>query len=258
MKKRYHYADKYLINPTHPITVVLAGCGGTGCRVLTALGMMHVSLEALGHPGFHVAVYDGDTVQRSNIGRQLFYECDLGLNKAIALVTRLNRSFGTAWSTVPKHFNKESSREANIYVSCVDNVQARIEMSELFRNLPQNNYYNPYSKPMYWIDYGNRQKTGQVVLGTLNEIEQPKSRKYKTISKLPRLDERFDLSQIDDRDSGPSCSHAQALAKQDLFINTSLATLGCHILWELIKEGRTDKAGLYLNLENLRSNAIFV
>ena len=96
MKKKYHYTDKYLLNPTHPVTVIMIGCGGTGCRILTSLAMMDASLQALGHPGFHVIVYDGDLVEMPNIGRQLFYQCDLSLNKAVVLVSRINRSFGIA------------------------------------------------------------------------------------------------------------------------------------------------------------------
>lgn len=257
MKKRYHYTDKYLLNPTHPVTVIMIGCGGTGCRVLTSLAMMDASLQALGHPGLHVTVYDGDVVELPNIGRQLFYECDLSLNKAVVLVSRINRSFGTAWNAIPEHFNKKTAKGANIYISCVDNVKARLEIAEILSKAKDNSY-NPYGKPLYWMDYGNMQKTGQVVLGTLQKIEQPKSRKYELIPQLPVISERFDLKKINDKDSGPSCSHAQALAKQDLFINSSLATLGCHVLWELLKEGRTDKAGLYLNLESLRTNSISV
>ena len=35
------------------------------------------------------------------IGRQLFSETELGMNKATAAVTRVNRFFGTAWTTHP-------------------------------------------------------------------------------------------------------------------------------------------------------------
>jgi hypothetical protein len=106
------------------------------------------------------------------------------------------------------------------------------------------------------MDYGNMQKTGQVVLGTLKNISQPQSKKYETVPVLPVITERFDLKKVKDKDSGPSCSQAQSLTRQDLFINSTLANLGCHLLWELLKEGRTDKAGLYLNLENIRANPI--
>lgn len=254
-RKRYHYADKYLLNPTHPVTVVLIGCGGTGCRVLTSLAMMDASIRALGHPGLHVTVYDGDVVETPNIGRQLFYGCDLSLNKAVVLASRVNRSFGTAWNAVPEHFNKKTASGANIYISCADNVKTRLEISGILSRM-EGTPYNPRRNPLYWMDYGNTRNTGQVVLGTLQDIEQPMSKKYEMVSGLPVITERFDLTKIKDADSGPSCSHAQALARQDLFINSTLATLGCHLLWELLKKGRTDKAGLYLNLETIRANSI--
>ena len=255
MKRRIHYTHKYLLNPTHPVTVALIGCGGTGCRVLTSLAMIHMSLRALGHPGLHVTVYDGDMVDLPNIGRQLFYECDLSQNKAIVLVSRINRSFGLAWNAIPQHFTRKSMKAGNIFISCVDNIQSRLLIADILSD-KSIRHYNGESKAMYWIDYGNTQKSGQVILGTLGKIEQPKSRKYITVAELPTITERFDLTKIKDKDSGPSCSHAQALAKQDLFINTSLATLGSHLLWELLREGGTDKAGLYLNLENIRTNSI--
>ncbi len=255
-KKKYHYTDQYLLNPTHPVTVILIGCGGTGSRVLACLAMMDASLRALGHPGLHVTVYDGDRVESSNTGRQLFYECDLTLNKAAVLASRINRSYGTAWKAVPEHFNRDTARGANIYISCVDNVKSRLEISGILFNEAKGAARNPYRNPLYWMDYGNTQKAGQAVLGTLKHIAQPKSKKYEVVPVLPAITGRFDLEEVNDKDTGPSCSHEQALARQDLFINSALASLSCHLLWELLKEGRTDKAGLYLNLGNIRANPI--
>lgn len=258
MKKRYHYSDPCLLNPAHPVTVVLAGCGGTGGRVLTSLAMIHASLQGLGHPGLHVTAYDGDRVEGSNIGRQLFYASDLHLNKALVLVSRVNRCYGTAWCAIPEYFNSDTALSVNIFISCVDTVKARMEIAEILREFSkkEKKYSMPYSKPLYWIDYGNSMKTGQVVLGTLIEAKQPSTRKNKAVAHLPVVTGRFDLDQEDDRHSGPSCSHAIALSRQDLFINSSLAMLGSHLLWELLREGRTDKAGLYLNLETMRSAPI--
>ena len=65
---------------------------------------MSMALQALGHPGLHVTVFDPDTVSQANIGRQLFSETELGLNKAVSLVTRINRFFGYAWTAEPKCF----------------------------------------------------------------------------------------------------------------------------------------------------------
>ena len=92
--KKIHFTDRYLLNPRHPVTVFVIGAGGTGSQVITNLARMSMALQALGHPGLHVTVFDPDTVSQANIGRQLFSETELGLNKAVSLVTRINRFFG--------------------------------------------------------------------------------------------------------------------------------------------------------------------
>ena len=83
--KKIHYTDRYLLNPHHPVTVFVIGAGGTGSQVATNLARMSIALQALGHPGLHLTVFDPDTVTEANIGRQLFSESELGLNKAVAL-----------------------------------------------------------------------------------------------------------------------------------------------------------------------------
>ena len=97
-KKKIHYTENYLLSPHHPVSVIVIGAGGTGSQVITSLARMDRALQALGHPGLYVTVYDPDAVSESNIGRQLFSEPEIGLNKAVALVTRINRFFGTAWT----------------------------------------------------------------------------------------------------------------------------------------------------------------
>ena len=95
--RKIHYTDNYLLKPYHPVTVFIIGAGGTGSQVITNLARMDTALQASGHPGLHVTLFDPDTVTQANIGRQLFSETELGMNKAIAAVTRINRFFGTAW-----------------------------------------------------------------------------------------------------------------------------------------------------------------
>ena len=85
--RKIHYTDQYLLNPYHPVTVFVIGAGGTGSQVVTGLARMGMALQALGHPGLHVTVFDPDTVTEANIGRQLFSEAETGLNKACLLYT---------------------------------------------------------------------------------------------------------------------------------------------------------------------------
>jgi hypothetical protein len=68
--------------------------------------------------------------------------------------------------------------------------------------------------------------------------------------------ELFDYTKIDEQDAGPSCSLAQALKKQDLFINSTLAQLGCGLLWKLLREGMIDYHGIFLNLDTMKTNPL--
>ena len=52
--RKIHFTDKYLLSPYHPVTVLVAGAGGTGSQVITSLARMSVALQALGHPGLHL------------------------------------------------------------------------------------------------------------------------------------------------------------------------------------------------------------
>jgi len=109
------------------------------------------------------------------------------------------------------------------------------------------------------MDFGNGQSSGQVLLGTVQEkIAQPKSKIYKTVESLKVITEYADYSKIKAEDSGPSCSLAEALEKQDLFINSTLAQIGCNILWKMFREGMIEFSGAYLNLKTLKVNPINV
>lgn len=60
--------------------------------------------------GTGVTVLDPDTVTEANIGRQLFSEAETGLNKAVALVTRINWFFGYTWEAKGEPVKAETRR----------------------------------------------------------------------------------------------------------------------------------------------------
>lgn len=251
--KKVHFAANYLLNPQHCITVHLIGAGGTGSQVLEALARMDAALIRLGHPGLHVTVFDADEVSESNIGRQLFSPADIGLNKAVCLTTRINQFFGLDWDAIPEMY-AEDSISANITISCVDNVKSRLTICN---HLKQNKQIiDVYEKPLYWLDFGNAQKTGQVILGTVTKIKQPSKTEFETQDELPTICDMFDLTQVNEQDSGPSCSIAEALRKQDLYINSTLAQIGCALLWKLFREVKIEYHGVFLNLTTLKTNPI--
>ncbi len=256
--KKIHFTDRYLLNPRHPVTVSVIGAGGTGSQVITNLARMSMALEALGHPGLHVTVFDPDTVSQANIGRQLFSETELGLNKAVSLVTRINRFFGYAWKAEPKCFpvrktaDNDTPGTANIIITCTDNIRSRLSLWKFLKSIRKENL-NEHLEPIYWMDFGNSQTKGQVIIGTVREkILQPSSQEYIPMPRMNVITEEVDYAKIREKESGPSCSLAEALEKQDLFINSVLAHIGCDLLWKMFREGKTLHRGAYVNLETLK------
>lgn len=260
--KPMHYTDNYLINPTNPITINLIGAGGTGSRMLTELARMNHSLVALGHTGLQVTLYDDDSVTTANQGRQLFADAEVGLYKAIALINRTNRFFGTNWKAVTEKFSTANLKslpnrgKANIHISCVDTVSARFDITQVLKDYVGNNS-RERNKSLYWLDMGNARNTGQAVLSTIEEIRQPTSKLYRTVATLPMITDEFkELLEVQSDNNEPSCSLAESLEKQDLYINAILASMGASLLWKLFREGMIEYRGFFLNLSNFKSEPI--
>lgn len=263
-KTAVHFTDNELISPTNPISVNLIGAGGTGSKVLTALMEINESLIALGHAGLQVRLWDDDIITGANLGRQRFFECETGLYKSVALINRINRCIGSNWKAETVKFEKDSfgrlpeNARATITITCVDNVQARFGVAEILKEASNRRHY--HDKPKYWLDFGNSQNTGQVLLSTIGEIKQPCSEKYQTVAILPFVTEEYGelLKQSEQEDNTPSCSLAEALERQDLFINSSLTQMGCSLLWNLFRRGMTEYKGFFHNLKDFRTHPIKV
>lgn len=262
VKTIVHFTDNELISATNPISVNLVGAGGTGSKVLTALMEMNHSLIELRHAGLQVRLWDDDIITKSNLGRQRFAECETGLYKSVALINRANRFMGTNWKAETRKFEKDNfgrlpeEAKATITITCVDNVKARFGVAEILKE--NNNYRNYSNTPKYWLDFGNSKDIGQVLLSTVGNIRQPQSEKYETVANLPFVTEEFGelLKQSEQEDDMPSCSLAEALEKQDLYINSTLAQMGSSLLWNLFRNGMTENRGFFLNLKNFQSQPI--
>ena len=259
-KQRVHFIDSYLLNPTNPVSVTLIGAGGTGSQVLTALARINHALVALNHAGITVRVFDADVITKANLGRQLFARSELGLPKAVALVNRINRFFGTNWKAIPHMFTEElaskGQAKANITISCVDTAAARFEIADI---LTQGAAHDRMSRDrqMYWMDFGNSRDTGQVILSTVGKIKQPASKKYIPVDTLPLVTDEFKaLLLASDTTTEPSCSLAEALTKQDLFINSALANVGASLLWSMFRQGIIYNRGFFLNLSEFRTQPL--
>ncbi|MBD0724807.1 hypothetical protein B6A10_06410 [Flavobacterium sp. L1I52] len=264
MKTKIHFTDNYLISPTNPIEINLIGAGGTGSKVLTALMEMSHSLTELGHAGLQVRLWDDDSITEANLGRQRFAPSETGLYKSVALINRVNRFMGTNWKAETQKFERNALGElpknakTTIFITCVDNVQTRFNIAEMLKAMNQSRMSR--DEPKYWLDFGNSEHTGQVILSTIGEIKQPQSEKYETVTSLPMVTDEFGelLKQSEETDDTPSCSLAEALEKQDLYINATLAQMGCSLLWSMLRYGMTENRGFFLNLKNFQTQPLKV
>lgn len=213
-----------------PVRVHLAGCGGNGCHLLMGLCQLQKALEGLGHPGLQVTAFDPDRVAEANLGRQLFTEGDLGQNKALALIHRLNIAFGLEWNAIPLAYRPRQGWP-DLLISCVDSKQARAGI----RDRVEHGHLH------YWMDLGNGADYGQVVLG---QVGASRKRLANVADLYPEMFEGYD-------NDAPSCSLAEALSHQELFINRTLTAFALHLVWSMFRRGQIRVAGCFLNLKEM-------
>jgi PRTRC genetic system ThiF family protein len=246
-----HRPHPALTNGERPIYIALVGCGGNGSQMLTGLARLHLALRALGHPGMHLCAYDGDAVSAANIGRQLFFPGDIGRNKATILVHRLNSAYGLDWYAEPAHFGRvNADKRVDIVVSCVDTRETRAFIGDWLEA--------PGGTPLYWMDLGNRAADGQVILGI-----PAWNRKHRRMwGRLPTVLELFPeidgpgARKLDKADRAPSCSLAEALERQELFINQIVCTQALQLLWQVLRHRSTTYHGVFVNAVTGRVNAL--
>jgi PRTRC genetic system ThiF family protein len=215
---------------TRVVRVHLAGCGGNGCHLLMGLCQMQKALHGLGHPGLQVTAFDPDSVSEANLGRQLFTDCDLGQNKALALIHRLNIAFGLDWGAIPLAYRPHQAWP-DLLISCVDSKQARAGIHDRIQD----------GHLHYWMDLGNGADYGQVVLGQAGA-----SRK-----RLPNVADLYPEVLEGYENDAPSCSLAEALTHQELFINRTLSAFALHLVWSMFRRGEIRLAGCFLNLKQM-------
>lgn len=260
-----HHVPSYFIQPQHAITVNVIGCGGTGSQLLTQLARIDYALRAGGtgmgsHPGLHVRAFDADTISEANIGRQNFSASEIGQNKAITLISRINRFYGQNWEAYPFMYDntviEKGLHLANIIITCVDSARARFEIATINKQRKANEFLNIFERQFYWLDTGNSRNSGQVVLGTLSKIPQPDVEGC--VEELPTILDMFpDMAAHDTvEEQGHSCSVAEAINSQDLCVNSQMAEWAKKLIWSLFKKMRLDAHGVFVNLETMSVNPI--
>jgi PRTRC genetic system ThiF family protein len=221
-----------------PIRIAVVGVGGTGSEIVSMLVNLHQGLVAIGKPGLHVVAYDPDTVSAANVVRQRYAPSDVGHPKALVLINRINLAFSLGWEGISKRFTSADAKYSwDVVISAVDSRRSR---ADLHRYAFAKGFY----RWKFWLDTGNDHTTGQIILGTPRNEPGPRTHILPCATELhPEL---CDVSKPDD--DSPSCSAAEAISKQDLFVNKYVAVLAVDLLWRLFRDERLEAHARYFDL----------
>jgi PRTRC genetic system ThiF family protein len=255
MPATVHHIDSRLLDKR--VVIHLAGVGGNGAQMASCLARLDIAIRALGHPhGLFVHAFDPDIVTESNVGRQLYSLSDIGRSKAVITITRLNHFYGLDWdataSRIEEHWSSRNyarGRHGEILISCVDSRAARRSIHE---------HVFSGERYSYWLDLGNSESGGQVVLGT------PRAAARETFEldgkRLPCITELYpDLLDPDIvEENTQSCSVRLSLATQGLFVNDIVARYAAQLLYELFSCGQLTAHGVYCNLKAQRAAPLLI
>ena len=231
-----HTLDPQLLE--RPIRILVVGCGGNGSAIASGLPYLHQALLAFGHPGgLQVTLVDPDTVSETNCVRQPFCRTEIGFPKAIVLAHRINLFWGLNWQGMQAQIQQVAKNaEVDLVIGCVDTRKARRAIDKWVLK----------SRVLYWLDLGNNASSGQFILG------QPKNsaNKRKGKCRLPTVTELFpEIAAPGQKDDDqPSCSAAEALTRQEPFINQNLAYQALGMLTRLLRHGALTYHGGFCNL----------
>jgi PRTRC genetic system ThiF family protein len=225
------------------VRVLVVGCGGNGTAVAAGLPYLHQAMLVSGHPGgLRVTLMDGDVISPANCVRQPFSSAEIGLAKAVVMVSRVNLFWGLNWTACPEFLSERSKIEDfDVVIGCVDTRAARTMIARHVQGWR--------SRVGYWLDLGNSADSGQFVLG------QPQNgRNRRSPNRLRTAPEIFpELSdELLDATDGPSCSAVEALERQEPFVNQTLAQHALALLTRLFRYGRIDHHGAFVNIAQNR------
>jgi PRTRC genetic system ThiF family protein len=202
-----------------------------------------------------IYVVDPGRVKKRNIGRQAFYEGDIGKFKAQVAAERCSRLFHRKIAYCVQPFDgeliKESMDEGGEYrdrhfvanalmIGCVDNPWARRSIDDAV------SYQN------WYLDAGNSFQLGQVLLGNVSAPTAMQRAFHKSTNvveglpmpslQLPQLLTQGQEVVVED------CAEAVDRGEQSPVINQAMAMLVANTVYRIIN-GTLDYMGAYINLE---------
>ena len=233
-----------------PVQVLIIGAGGTGGYVIPHL----YRIAFASNRPCSVIIADGDIVERKNLIRQNFAECDIGENKAVVMAERYAEVFGIETEYIPHYIENEAQlydllyiprpsfsiepKPISILIGAVDNNRSRVMCHNVFQKL----------EDIIYIDSGNGDYTGQVVCGAKMNgkvISKPVARVYPDI-----------LEDTEKFPSELSCAERSVSAPQSIAANVFAATAITSMLYYLLIEGELKNSRIAFSSRKLLMKSV--
>jgi PRTRC genetic system ThiF family protein len=223
------------------IRFMLIGCGGTGSWLAPSVARLAYVLKERGQQ-VEVTFYDHDHIESKNIPRQNFCQAELNRNKAVTLAARYSAAWGVEISAVPKRFTGENApidKDAlTILIGCVDNAAARQVIARRIQTL------KTYNDPIWWLDCGNDESSGQVIVGSKAEPKElagvftPSCKICKALP-APSLvaPDLLEARPEELATSTKSCAEIQMANAQSLAVNQMVAAIATDYLLGIVNGG---------------------
>lgn len=208
---------------------IIIGAGGNGGYFIPQL-IRQISLQnrmlRLENKGLHtITIIDADSVEDKNLTRQNFLPRDVGMNKAEVMAHRYGAAFGVEVNFITEYLDgapmlQDIIQRGNgipVVVGAVDNNKTRAIVHEVFKK----------TKNMFWLDAGNEEWAGQVVIGY--NAGKPVNEKEKAphLFNIPCVTDIYPeiLEATDKLPHEMSCAERAVSNPQNIFTNQTAANL---------------------------------
>lgn len=242
--------------------VIILGCGGTGSHAVPNIMRLLLGINSDIRP--EIVLIDGDEVEQKNILRQNFIQIDLGGNKAEVLAKRYSTAFGIPITAISQFSDNKNNILENVLkdsksacvIGCVDSHNGRRHIRSTIKKIKD--------KDVIWIDSGNEESSGQVVMGyrTINNKDIvslkdiPKNRTG--LFNLPFVTDVYPeiLKANDKARAELSCDDLAAVTPQAMMVNVTAANMILNYYNALIYQLPLNNFGVTFSITNTYSNML--
>jgi PRTRC genetic system ThiF family protein len=246
------------------VHIIMIGCGGTGSCLSGPLARLIRVIKEGGTRSISALFIDPDVIEEKNIGRQNFCDAEIGYPKAQTLAARCNRALGLEIEALNKPFSANDidiEYEAlTVMVGCVDNSAARREIALTLHKRGRS------SPPrLWWLDCGNSKDSGQVLLGSTNDmkaLEEALVFGESLCQHLPspalQAPTLLEPRPEEIENQNLSCAELALLNAQGLIVNQRVAVEAADFLTRLLLYENLERYATYFDLPSGSAKSLYI